>query len=80
MEPAMELSILHTSQSSRSLQSPSLLDSDKDMSDDDVIEAMKIYEEVPISTTPPRLDPCPPQPPMVVTSSPNAASLAAAFY
>ncbi|KAF8867842.1 SIT4 phosphatase-associated protein-domain-containing protein [Mucidula mucida] len=75
MEPAMELPISHSSQSSRSSQSPSLLDSDEDMSDDDAMEAMEIYEEVPISTTPPRLNPSPPQPPMVVPSSPNAASL-----
>ncbi|KAF9010875.1 SAPS-domain-containing protein [Hymenopellis radicata] len=75
MEPAMELPISHSSQSSRSSQSPSLLDSDEDMSDDDAMEAMEIYEEVPISTTPPQPNPSPPQPPMVVPSSPNAASL-----
>jgi len=79
IEPALELPVTAISR-----DSPSLLDSDEDMSDDDetgstdddAMEEITIYDE-PLPKNPPTLSLDEPlqQPPIVVPSSPNAASL-----
>jgi serine/threonine-protein phosphatase 6 regulatory subunit 3 len=78
-EPALELPVSNASQNS-----PSLIDSDEDMSsddddpgssDDDAMEEIAMYDDPSPSGN--RSASPSPQPPMIVPSSPNAASLPA---
>ncbi|KAK0211682.1 SIT4 phosphatase-associated protein-domain-containing protein [Armillaria fumosa] len=62
MEPSLDLPVTHSS------HSPSSLDSDEDMSDDDAMEEIIMHDEPP-ATTPPGLSPSEP-PPSNATSSP----------
>ncbi|EGO21202.1 hypothetical protein SERLADRAFT_452336 [Serpula lacrymans var. lacrymans S7.9] len=73
IEPALELPVTNAS--------PSLLDSDEDMSDDepgssddDTMEEIAMYDD-PVKDHPDCLEVPLQQPPMIVPSSPNAASL-----
>ncbi|KAG7448348.1 SAPS-domain-containing protein [Guyanagaster necrorhizus] len=70
MEPSLDLPVTHSS------HSPSSLDSDEDMSDDDAMEEIIMHDEPP-AITPPGLSPSEPPPPMLVPSSSNVSRGAA---